>query len=115
MEAETIKHSFNQAVMDSDLPVLAFFMSSKCSTCFALSLIITELAEEYDGRIKFVKLNVEDNLQSAELYGIKALPSVLLFDRSTLVQKSLGFHYKNALKAWLEDSMKSVDAIRRSY
>ncbi len=114
MEAETVKHNFNQTVLESELPVLAFFMSAKCSTCFALSLIINELAEEYDGKIKFVKLNVEENIESAELYGIKALPSVLLFDKSILVQKSLGFHYKNALKTWLEESIKSIGDLSES-
>ncbi len=96
---------FEQEVLDSDLPVLVFCISAKCNTCFALSLIIDELVDEYTGRAKFVKLDVEENPEPAGRYGIKSLPTILLFKKSTLVQKSVGFHYRSSLRGWLEESI----------
>ena len=105
MVAKIKGQNFEQEVLDSDLPVLVFFISAKCNTCFALSLVISELAEQYDDKVMFVKVSIEDNLEAADMYGIKSLPTILLFKKSTLIQKSVGFHYKSSLRGWLEESI----------
>ncbi len=105
MVAEINGRDFQREVFEADMPVLVFFISARCNTCFALGLVINELSKEYASRIKFVKLSIEENLEVADLYGIKALPAVLFFDKSTLIQKSFGFHYRGSLKGWLEESI----------
>jgi len=105
MVTEIKSRDFQREVFDSDVPVIVFFISAKCNACFALSLVISELAEQYDDKVKFVKMNIEDNLEAADIYGIKSLPTILLFKKSKLVQKSVGFHYKSSLRSWLEESI----------
>jgi thioredoxin 1 len=106
MVIEIESRNFKQEVLDSELPVIAYFMSIRCNTCFALGLVIGELADEYDGRVKFIKLDISRYPEQAENYDIKSLPALLLFDKSTPVKKLLGFWYKSALRGWLDEALQ---------
>ena len=93
---------FDGEVLKSDIPVFACFTASPCGSCFALCMVIEDLAKEYDGRIKFVKIDIENEPELASRYHILPLPAVILFRDSEPVQKLLGFQYKGSLRNLLD-------------
>lgn len=89
---------FEEQVLKSDLPVFACFTTSQCGSCFALCLVTDDLAKEYEGRIKFVRIDVEEEPELAARHHILPLPAVVLFQDSEPVKKLLGFQDKWALR-----------------
>ena len=102
MIAEITGQDFDGEVLKSNLPVFACFTSSRCRSCFALCLIVEDLAKEYEGRMKFVIIDMEKEPELAARYHILPLPAVLLFQGSEPVKKVLGFHYKGELMELLD-------------
>ena len=98
MIAEITDQDFDEEVLKSDAPVFACFTTSQCGSCFALCLVVKDLAKEYDGMVKFVRIDVEKEPEVATKYHVLPLPTVLLFQDSEPVKKLLGFHYKRSLR-----------------
>ena len=71
-------------------PVLVDYTASWCGPCKLISPLIDKLAEEYEGRAKVVKLNLDDNQQSAKKFGIKSIPAVLIFKNGEEVERLIG-------------------------
>jgi len=105
---EVTKSDFNE-VLESGSPVFACFTGSKCETCFALCLVANNLAKEYEGRVKFVKVNVEKNPELVANYHIVALPSVIFFRDSKPVKSRLGFHYQGSLRKLLDGLLEEEE------
>ncbi len=70
---------FETEVLNSETPVLVDFWAEWCGPCRALAPTIEELSEEYEGRLKFTKLNVDENPVSASTYGIRSIPTLIIF------------------------------------
>ena len=102
MIADITGQDFEEEVLKSDLPVFTCFTNSQCGSCFALCLIIEDLAKEYDGRMKFVMVDVEKEPELAARYHILPLPAALIFHGSEPVKRLLGFHYKGSLRNLLD-------------
>jgi len=102
MIAEITGQDFDGEVLKSDVPVFACFTNSPCGSCFALCLVVEDLAKEYDRRIKFIRIDVEKEPELAARYHIFPLPAVLLFRDSEPVRKVLGFQYKGSLRHLLD-------------
>ncbi len=102
---------FDEEVLNSDIPVFACFTTSQCGSCFALCLVMEDLAKEYEGRIKFVMINAEKELQLAAKYNIIPLPAMLLFRDSEPVMRSLGFQYKSSLRDLLDSVLVGSEQI----
>ncbi len=86
--------TFREQVLESDAPVLVDFWAPWCGPCLALAPTIEELAEQYDGNVKVGKLNVDENPETAGAYGIRSIPSVLLFDKGEIVERLVGIQPK---------------------
>ena len=71
--------SFDKEVLQADLPVLIDFWAPWCGPCKALAPVVAELAKEYDGKLKVVKMNVDDNPQTPSKYGVRGIPNLILF------------------------------------
>src|SRR3990170_4445589 len=71
--------SFEQEVLRSDIPVLIDFWAPWCGPCKAIAPVVEELAGEYQGRLKVVKLNVDDNPQTPSRFGVRGIPNLILF------------------------------------
>ena len=102
MIAEITSQNFNEEVLNSDTPVFTCFTASTCGTCFALHLVLEDLVKQYEGRVKFVMINVEKEPLLATKYNILPLPAMLVFRDSEPVTRVLGFQEKRALSILLD-------------
>ncbi len=93
---------FEREVLEAELPVLVDFWAEWCGPCHIIAPILEELAEEYDGRVKFVKLDTEENFDTADRYGIRSLPTMLVFNGGQQVDQIMGAHPKKDLVRTLE-------------
>ena len=100
--ADVTDANFETEVLKSELPVLVDFWAPWCGPCRMVAPIVEELADEYNGKVKFVKLNTDDNIQTASNYGIRSIPTLLVFQGGKLVEQVIGFRPKSELKRSLD-------------
>jgi thioredoxin 1 len=93
------QQNFASEVLQSQTPVLVDFWAEWCNPCRALTPILDELADEYDGRIKIGKVNIEDQQALAAEYGVRAIPTLLLFHQGQVADQIVGLRSKRDLKA----------------
>ena len=86
---------FDSEVLNSDKPVLVDFWAEWCAPCRALAPIMESLSTEYDGRAKIAKLDIDSNQQIAMKYGIRSIPTVMLFDKGEVVDALIGVQPKS--------------------
>ncbi len=94
--------NFNEEVFGSDIPVLVDFWASWCGPCKMLSPVIDQLSEEYEGKVKFCKCNVDDDQEIAFKYGVTSIPSVKIFKGEEIIAESLGFKPLPAMKQFVD-------------
>jgi thioredoxin 1 len=103
MIMKLIEQDFDVEVLEAASPVFACFTTSHCRACFALCLIVEDLAREYSRKMKFVMIDTEQEPQLAERYNILPLPTVLVFQHGKPQKKLLGFQSKSYLISTLEE------------
>jgi thioredoxin 1 len=82
--------NFQDEVLNSDLPVLIDFWAIWCGPCKMIAPIVEELAKEYDGKAKIGKLDVDSNQQTSIKYGVRSIPTLLIFKGGELVETIIG-------------------------
>ncbi|MBR3942423.1 MAG: thioredoxin [Clostridia bacterium] len=91
MEITITRENFEQEVLKSDLPVLVDFWATWCGPCMMLAPIVEEIAEEYQGKIKVGKVNVDEEGALAMQFGIQSIPTLLYFKGGKLVDTKIGY------------------------
>ena len=81
---------FESQVLNSDIPVLVDFWAPWCGPCKSIAPVIEELASEFGGKVKFVKLNVDDNPKTPTDYGVRGIPNLILFRGGEVVEQIVG-------------------------
>jgi thioredoxin 1 len=94
--------NFDQEVVRSSVPVLVDFWAEWCGPCKMIAPILDELAQEYDGRVKIGKVNIDHDQNLASQYGIQAIPTLLLFKDGQVAEQIVGLKSKRDLKANLD-------------
>ena len=94
--------NFQEQVVNSPIPVLVDFWAEWCGPCKMLGPILEELASDYDGRVKVGKLNIDDFPSVANEYGIRAIPTMLIFQEGQVAEQVVGLRSKRDLKANLD-------------
>lgn len=93
---------FRQHVLESDVPVLVDFWASWCPPCKMAEPMIDKLAEEYDGKVKVLKLNVDQNPGVAAEYEIKGVPTFILFKKNEILDRKVASQTENQIREMLE-------------
>jgi thioredoxin 1 len=99
---EVTDTDFEQEVLKAAKPVLVDFWAPWCGPCRMVAPIVEELADEYAGKVDFVKMNTDDNPNTAIKYGIRSIPTLLVFKAGEPVGQIIGFRPKSDLKKRLD-------------
>ena len=97
--------NFATEVLNSEVPVLVDFWATWCGPCRSISPIVEELATEFTGRVKITKLNVDENPAIPSQYGVRGIPTLILFKGGKILDQIVGAVPKARLKAMIEKAL----------
>ena len=106
MASDLIKHisdaTFDTDVLQSDKPVLVDYWAEWCGPCKMIAPILDEVAKEYSGRLKVAKLNIDENQATPPKYGIRGIPTLMLFKNGSVEATKVGALSKSQLTAFID-------------
>lgn len=97
--------TFDDEVVNSDTPVVVDFWAEWCGPCKMIAPIVEELAGEYDGKVKFTKMDVDSNPKTPMQFGIRGIPTLLIFNEGKAVGQIVGALPKTMLKQRVEEAI----------
>lgn len=102
MEIELYKETFEQEVLQADIPVLVDFWATWCGPCKMIAPIVKEIADEYDGKILVGKVNVDEEPDLTMQYNVSSIPTLMVFKNGQLVNKAVGYREKHEILKMLK-------------
>ncbi len=107
--SDNIRHvtdgTFEPEVLKSEVPVLVDYWAEWCGPCKAIAPVLEEVAREYTGRLKVAKLNVDENQEIPKKYGIRGIPTLMLFKNGNIEATKIGALSKSQLTAFLDSNI----------
>ncbi len=95
------QNNFQTEVLGSDLPVVVDFWAEWCGPCKAIGPSLEEISDEMDGKVKITKLNLDENPDLAATYGVRSIPTLIMFKGGEPASMAVGAKPKNALVEWI--------------
>lgn len=89
---------FNQEVMEGDIPVVVDFWAPWCGPCRMVAPVMEELDKQFEGKVKFVKVNVDENQEISMKYNIASIPTIMIFKNGAAAETMVGFRPKQAFE-----------------
>ncbi len=109
MSSPAIQHvtdaSFEPDVLKSDVPVLVDYWAEWCGPCKSIAPILEDVAKEYGGRVKIAKMNVDENQSTPAKFGIRGIPTLMLFKNGNVEATKVGALSKSQLTAFLDSNI----------
>ena len=109
MASDLIEHisdaTFEADVLQASEPVVVDFWAEWCGPCKMIGPIVEEIANEYNGRLKVAKLNVDENAAVPAKHGIRGIPTLILFKNGAVVSQKVGAAAKSQLTAWIDSNL----------
>ena len=106
MSVKSIKEKeFESEVINSDKPVLIDFWAQWCGPCKEISPILEEISDEMKDTVKVVKMNIDENPNIPNKYGIQSIPTMIIFKKGEPISTKVGVVIKSELKTWIETSV----------
>jgi len=102
-EKNLTDNSFDEEIMNSETPVLVDFWAEWCGPCKLVAPILDEIAEEKSGSMRLAKLNIDDNIRTAQRFGVMSIPTMILFKNGEEVRRIVGAMPKSKLTAEIEE------------
>ncbi len=99
---EFTTQNFEEEVLKSDIPVVVDFWATWCQPCLKLGPILEEMEKDYDGEVKFGKLNIENDQEIATKYGVMSIPTILFIKDGEVQQKAVGLRPRKKLEKTLK-------------
>lgn len=97
--------TFEEEVLNAELPVLVDYWAEWCGPCKMIAPILDQIAEDYDGKLKICKLNIDENTDTPPKFGIRGIPTLMLFKDGNVEATKVGALSKSQLEAFLESSL----------
>jgi thioredoxin 1 len=102
MEIKGTSTNFVEEVLNSNIPVLVDFWATWCGPCMMLAPILKNIAEKYAGKVKVVKINVDEEYELSKNFGIMSIPTLMLFNNGEMVKKTLGYMEQPAVEEFIK-------------
>ena len=102
---KTTDADFATEVLEADTPVLVDFWAEWCGPCKAIGPALEEIADEMGDRVKIVKLNIDENPQTPQQFGVRGIPTLLIFENGAVKAEKIGALPKSKLSEWVEESI----------
>ena|ERR1700759_3173613 len=102
--------SFENDVLKASTPVLVDFWAEWCGPCKAIAPVLEELAPIYEGKVRIVKLNVDNHGATGAKFNIRSIPTLLLFHQGTVLASKIGTVSQSQLRAFLDDQLRKAAA-----
>ncbi len=103
---DVTEQTFDEEVLTSEKVVVVDFWAEWCGPCKMIAPIVEELAEEYEGKIKFAKIDVDSSPNIASKYGIRGIPNLTIFDKGEIVGQLIGVQPKASIKKRLDETIQ---------
>lgn len=95
--------SFEEEILKSETPVLLDFWAPWCGPCRQIGPVLEELSEEFAGKVEIAKMNIDENPETPAKFGVRGIPTLMIFKGGELVDTKVGGQPKSQLQAWLNE------------